>query len=115
MTDGDIILALEERWVSRDELQRMLGSGDRGVRAYIADLNTRLKDYGKCILSTSSRKGYHIPNPMDEDDLELVRGAVEELKSKAISIFEHRQSLENFLRTAQEKAEQPRITQLTLF
>lgn len=115
MSDSDIILTLESRWVSREELCSMLGTNDRAVRAYIEELNIRLKSHGKCILSSSSRKGYHIGNPCSDEDVALANAILVELKNKAISIFERRQSVENFIKFSESAKDASRETQLTLF
>lgn len=115
MNETDIILALEQRWVSRVEIAEMLGTNDSSARAYIAELNLRLRSYGKCVLSSATRKGYHIPSPYNDDDITVANIAVNELKSKAVSIFERRQAIEDFLKYAESaKASQNEI-QLTLF
>lgn len=115
MTEADIILALEQRWVTRDELKVMLGCSDRAARAYIEELNEKLANYGKCIVSTSARAGYHVPNPLCEDDLRIVADAVAELKSRAISIFERRKCLEDFLKNSVSLKETEKEVQLSLF
>lgn len=112
MTEAELILKLESAWVSRQEIADMLGCSDRKARSYIEELNKKLKEYGKCILSTSSRTGYHIPDHNSEEDRVLVERAIAELKSKAVSIFEHRQALEEFLRWEKPK-ETPK--QISLF
>lgn len=113
--DATIILLLEKGWVSKEELRAQLGLSERAVRDYLAGLNERLAPYGKCILSTASRKGYKIPNAHNDDDLRIVAAAVAELKSKAISIFERRKVLEDFLKNAQTAKDEDRQVQLTLF
>lgn len=115
MNDTDIILALESRWVTREELCDMLGANDRAVRAYIEDLNIRLKSHGRCVLSSSSRRGYHIPNPLSEEDVAIANMVLNELKSKAISIFERRQSVENFIRYSESTKASEKEVQMTLF
>ena len=115
MNETDIILALESRWVSREELCTMLGTNDRAVRAFIEDLNIRLKSHGKCVLSTSSKKGYHVGNPCSDEDVALANAILEELKSKAISIFERRQSIENFIKFSESAKASESETQLSLF
>ena len=115
MNETDIILALESRWVSREELCTMLGTNDRAVRAFIEDLNIRLKSHGKCVLSTSSKKGYHIGNPCSDEDVALANAILEELKSKAISIFERRQSIENFIKFSESAKASESDIQLSLF
>lgn len=114
MNDSSILLALEHGWLTRPELCKMLGGvSDRKARAYIEDLNTQLMEYGKCIVSTLGKAGYHIPDKRNPEDMELVRCAIAELKSKAVSIFERRQVLEAFLRLPADTTPQP--TQLSLF
>lgn len=115
MTEADIILALEQRWATRDELKVMLGCSDRAARAYIEELNERLMAYGKCVVSTSSRAGYHIPSPYNQQDLEIVAQAIEELKSRAISVFERRKVLENFIKNSVSLKETEKEVQLSLF
>lgn len=115
MTESDIILVLESGWVTRQELSEMLGMGDSAVRQYIADLNVRLKSYGKCVLSSASRVGYHIPNPLDDEDVALANFVLDELKKKALSIFERRQSIENFVRYAETSKSAGKTERITLF
>ena len=115
MNDAEVILALEGGWLSREELSQMLGLPDRAVRSYIEDLNTRLRSHGRCILSSSSRKGYHIPNPLSDEDVAIANHVLDELKSKAISIFTRRQAVEDFIKFSQSAKDASRETQLTLF
>lgn len=115
MTESEIILALEQRWITREELASMLGVEDRKVRSFIEQLNAKLISYNKCILSTSRRPGYHIPNPLSEEDIALVNGVMKELKAKAVSIFERRQALDNFIKYAASAKEANRFEQPTLF
>lgn len=115
MNDTDIILALESRWVTREEIAEMLGTNDRAARSYIEELNLRLKSHGKCILSSSSRKGYHIGNPYNEEDIALANAVLVELKNKAISLFERRQSVENFIKMAESAKAAENEVQLLLF
>jgi len=93
----------------------MLGITDGSARAYIADLNLRLRPYGKCVLSSATRKGYHIPSPFNEEDIAIANIAINELKSKAISIFERRQAIEDFLKYSQSARDTENETQLSLF
>lgn len=115
--ESNIILELESRWVTREELRELLGGNisDRNVRGFIEELNKKLANYGKCIVSTSARAGYHIPNPHSEDDLRIVASAVEELKSKAISIFERRKMLEDFMKQAASDKMTENEIQLSIF
>ena len=115
MTDSEIILALESRWVSREELSEMLGASDRVARGYIEELNLRLKSHDKCVLSSSTRKGYHIGNPCSDEDIALANAVLVELKNKAISLFERRQSIENFIKMAESAKAAKNEVQLTLF
>lgn len=115
MSDSEIILELESRWVTREELREMLGIPDRAVRSYIEDLNIRLQSYGKCVLSTSSRAGYHIPSEYNEADIALANQVIAELESKAISIFQRRKSVTEFLKLAASAKEASHEQQLTLF
>jgi len=93
----------------------MLGMSERACRDYMADLNERLSVYGKCILSTAARKGYHIPNPFDETDMLLAMQADKELESKAISIFQRRKAIKNFIQFANSAKEARKEVQLSLF
>lgn len=114
MNDSEIILALEDGWVTRPQLCKMLGgASDRKARAYIEELNANLQKYGKCIVSTSGKAGYHIPDPNSEADMDIVRQAIAELKSKAVSIFERRQVLESFVTRPHNC--NPHPSQLNLF
>lgn len=115
MTDSDIILALEERWLTRQELGRMLGLSDRAVRSYMEELNNRLASHGKCVLSSASRTGYHIGNPHNPEDIAIANLVVKELESKAISIFQRRKAVTDFLKYAESAEETERTIQLTLF
>lgn len=115
MSESEIILALENRWISREELAEMLGTNDRAARAFIEDLNVTLRSFGKCILSSASRRGYHIPNPLDPEDVALANAVLNELKNKAISLFVRRQSIEDFLKYAESAKDSQYETQLTLF
>lgn len=74
------------------------GVSDNMARKWVAELNVKLNEMGMCILSTANRIGYHIPDPNNAEDVELVRVAEHELKSKAESIFIRRKSLTDFLK-----------------
>lgn len=113
--DASIILMLERGFVSKEELKATLGLSERAVRDYLAGLNERLAPYGKCVLSTAARKGYKIPNAHDPEDIRLVTAAVAELKSKAISIFERRKVLEDFIKNAETAKNEEGQVQLQLF
>jgi transcriptional antiterminator len=115
MSEMDVVLLLESKWVTREELHDLLGIPDRAVRSYIEDLNIKLQSYGKCILSTSSRAGYHIPSPHNEDDIAVANAVIAELESKAISIFQRRKAVTEFLKYAESAKASQRETQLTLF
>lgn len=93
----EIISELEKRWVTKEELSALLGMNVRCVRAEMEKLNQELSIRGKCVLSTSRKKGYHIPNPECEEDVELARCAVRELSNKAISIFSKRKAIKFFV------------------
>lgn len=110
MTEQEIIKELQSRWIPREELSALLGLPDRAARGYLEELSKKLESFGMCILSTAAKKGYHIPDPNSEEDVRIASTAVNELKSKAISIFERRKSIENFL-AASSKGH----IQLTLF
>ena len=110
MTEEEIIHELRSRWVDKSELSEMLGCSERGARAYTEELTQKLIPFGTCVLSTAARKGYHIPDLNNPEDVELARVAVGELKSKAISIFERRKAIDNFLDRVPKQT-----TQLTLF
>ena len=109
-TDALIIRMLERGWVSKEQLMITLSLSERAVRDYIAGLNERLAPYGKCVLSTAAHKGYKIPDPRKAEDRQLMEGAVAELKSKAISIFERRKVIEDSLNAINETP-----VQMTLF
>lgn len=115
MTDSEIILLLESKWVTREELRTLLGIPDRAVRSYIEDLNIKLQSYGRCILSTSARPGYHIPSAYNEADIAIANAVVAELESKAISIFQRRKSVTEFLKSAESAKAAKHEEQLTLF
>lgn len=115
MTDSEVILALESRWISREELAEMLGLTDRATRSYLENLNTTLRPYGKCILSTASRKGYHIPSPFNDEDVAIANHVVNELKNKAVSLFARRQAIEDFLKYAESAKAVQDVVQLSLF
>jgi hypothetical protein len=102
MTESEIIRELQSRWVSRDELCTMVGLKDAQMRVWMAGLNIKLQNLGMCVLSTASRKGYHIPSADNSDDVALCEVALAELKSKAIAIFERRKSIEGFLSSIQK-------------
>lgn len=115
MSEMDVILALEAKWITREELAQMLGMSDRATRAYMEDLNIKLRPYGKCILSSATRKGYHIPSPFNEEDIATANLVVNELKNKAVSLFTRRQSIEDFLKYAQSAQASEKDVQLSLF
>lgn len=108
MTDAQIIAELRKRWVGRGELSEMLGVSDERARQYIAGLNLRLAQFGTCIISTAARRGYHIPDENNPEDISLAQGAADELESKAISIFERRKVINSFLKKVLPEAE-PRL------
>lgn len=90
-------------------------NNERRARAYTENLTKRLLGQNSCVLSTASKVGYHIPNPRNEEDLQLARMAVNELKSKAISIFERRKPIENFISYAVSLEDSKNSIQLSLF
>lgn len=110
MADEEIIRELRTRWVSREEIGQMLGVPDRAARSYIEELNKKLEVFDLCIISTSSKKGYFIPDPAKPEDIELAERVLDELQSKAISIFDRRKAINNFLNHCQRTE-----TQLSLF
>lgn len=115
-SETEILLALESSWVSKEELMLLLGGvSERVARSYIEALNDKLSKYGKCIVSTAARKGYHIPDRNNLEDLKIVANAIEELKSKAVSIFTRRKTLEDFLNNAKSSADGELLKQLSLF
>ena len=111
MSEEEIINELRARWIPRDELAMMLGTTERQARSYTEELTQKLIPFGTCVLSTAAKKGYHIPDPANADDVALASTAIEELKSKAISIFNRRKAIEAFL----TKANKPIEVQLSLF
>lgn len=115
MNENEIIDLLKTRWVTREELCRLLGLTDTATRVYIRELNLKLASQHSCILSSARTEGYHIPNPKSEEDIRKTIGAVSELKSKAISIFERRKVLEDFVTYAQANFDSPEPLQGSLF
>lgn len=111
MTEEEIIHELRRRWITKEELCVMLECSERGARAYTEELTQKLIPFGTCVLSTAARKGYHIPDINNPEDVELARTAVNELKSKAVSIFERRKAIDNFLERIPKKDD----LQLSLF
>lgn len=115
MSENEIIRVLTERWVTREELCLMLGTSDVAMRAYVSDLNRRLAERHSCVLSTATRRGYHIPDATCEDDVRVALHAIDELKNKAISIFERRKALEDFTKYAEAIRKEPEPVQGSLF
>lgn len=120
MTEEEIIKELQTRWVSKEELADMLElprtkDRERKARAYTEELTQRLLPFNLCILSTAAKKGYHIPDPFNKEDVELAENAVAELKSKAIAVFERRKTIENFVKHARPKPVPQEAVQLSLF
>lgn len=112
-----IIAELKKRWVTKEELSIMLGfspkgNGERKARLYIEELTKKLAFFNLCVLSTSARKGYHIPDPNNSKDVSLAKHSLEELRQKAISIFERRKIIANFCKHNHIEEE---VKQLTLF
>lgn len=101
MGKEELIRLLEKDWVSRDILQDILQMSDRKVRLFLSGLNEELSRIGKCVLSSGSRKGYHIPSVDNKEDIEMARLIEKELRSKAISIFERRMAISGFLKLAE--------------
>lgn len=115
MNEFDLILWLEREWVSKESLMKSLNMSERAVRDYMAELNIRLSEHGKCILSTASRKGFHIPSFYREEDLALAHQIDKELESKAISIFERRKAIRNYIQFSATAKDAEHQEQLTLF
>lgn len=115
ISNAELILILQQRWVSKEELQDLLETTERGARQVIADLNEELKAYNSCVLSTSRKSGYHIPSALSETDVQTANVILEELKNKAISIFERRSSIENFIKYAASAKEGENHIQGELF
>lgn len=90
-------------------------NNERRARAYTESLTKQLIGKNSCVLSTASKEGYHISNPRSEEDMMLARKAVNELKSKAISIFERRKPIENFISYAVSLEDAQDNVQLSLF
>jgi hypothetical protein len=119
MNEEQIINELKARWVTKEELADMLElpatkDRERKARAYTEELTQRLASFNLCVLSTAAKKGYHIPNPSNEEDMDLANRAIEELKSKAISVFERRKPIENFVKNAMQFRDSKPV-QLELF
>lgn len=100
MDKKELIRLLEERWITKEELQSLLGMNERGVRLVLADLNIELGKEGRCVLSSAGRRGYHIPSVDCDEDIEWAVAVEKELESKAISIFERRKAIRCFLNRA---------------
>lgn len=119
MSEDEIIKELKARWVSKEEVADMLGLAptkdrERKARAYTEELTQKLLPFNLCVLSTAAKKGYHIPDMDNPEDVALANGAVEELKSKAIAVFERRKPIENFVKCATARAD-AKAVQLELF
>lgn len=97
-TKQTIIDELHKRWVSKQEIGEMLGCDERAVRTFIAGLNHKLAGEGKCVLSSSRRRGYHIPNRDNIEDFGAALQAARELKGRAIAIFQRRKVLEDWIK-----------------
>ena len=81
MSELEIIATLRKRWIPKEELAAMVGTTERGVRAYTEKLTQKLIPLGTCVLSTASRKGYHIPDPENDIDVAIAELADKELKN----------------------------------
>jgi len=115
ISNAELILKLQQGWVSREELQVLLETTERGARKVIEELNEELKGFNSCVLSTARKTGYHIPSAYNQDDVQLANVILEELKNKAISIFERRSSIENFIKYAASAKEGENHIQGELF
>lgn len=116
MTKAEIVAELKLRYVTKEELAQMLGAtSERTVRMWIEQLNAELKTEYSCVLSTGRKAGYHIPNPYDATDVEEANAILAELKKKAISIFDRRQAIENFVKYSQSADAARGVIQPTLF
>ena len=86
---------LEKRYVSRAELCNALGTNDRQARLYIESLRRE----GIPVISSSGKSGYKVASGLA--DVADARAALEELRSKAISIFAAAKPLRKFIEDMQ--------------
>ena len=115
MERAELIQLLESGWITKEELQAELGTNERNARLILQELNSELEAEGRCVLSSASRRGYHIPSVNDADDLETARIAEKELESKAISIFERRRAIRKYIGIAEATTRKGVPVQGTLF
>jgi len=115
MDNGELILKLQNGWITKGELCQMLCANERAVRDRLAELDTTLREHGLCILATSSRAGYHIPSHFNEEDLAMAHHIHNELHAKANSIHDRVKSINLYLQYAESAKEAKNYEQLTLF
>ena len=101
MDKKELIQLLEQGWITKEALMVALGTIERNTRLILQELNAELEAEGRCVLSSASRRGYHIPSVNDRDDLETAKIAERELESKAISIFERRRAIRKYIGIAE--------------
>jgi len=115
MTKNELILTLENRWMTRGELMSALDMSERVTRGIIARLNEELIAYNKCVVSTSRKKGYHIPIPFNPQDVQLVAVAAKEIHSKSMSLLIKEKAFNYFLKFAESGKESENEKQISLF
>ena len=98
MDRKELIQLLEQGWITKEALMVALGTNERNTRLILQELNAELEAEGRCVLSSASRRGYHVN---DRDDLETAKIAERELESKAISIFERRRAIRKYIGIAE--------------
>lgn len=115
MTRETVISVLKSGWIPRSTLADMLEMNDLETRMFVRDLNLSLKDEGLCILSSSTKRGYHIPDPTNEKDVALAMKVVRELKAKAASIYERSSVIDDFIKFSTSAKTASGVVQLDLF
>lgn len=103
-TTEQLISDLRAGWLTRQDVAQVINAkSDREARNFMHDFNSILEAQGDCILSTSAKAGYHIPDPENEQDVLMVLRAEKELRKKAISLFQRRKALDRWLSRCKDK------------